>query len=36
VTFGPRDHQGLDKVYFTQIHAGELALVMNLKSEKRQ
>ena len=31
VTFGPQDHQGLDKVYFTQIHAGELALVMNLK-----
>jgi branched-chain amino acid transport system substrate-binding protein len=31
VTFGPEDHQGLDKVYFTQIRAGELALVMNLK-----
>jgi branched-chain amino acid transport system substrate-binding protein len=36
VTFGPRDHQGLEKVYFTQIHAGELALVMNLKREKGQ
>ena len=36
VTFGPQDHQGLDKVYFTQIHAGELALVMNLKREKGQ
>jgi branched-chain amino acid transport system substrate-binding protein len=36
VTFGPQDHQGLDKVYFTQIHAGELALVMNLKTGKGQ
>jgi ABC-type branched-subunit amino acid transport system substrate-binding protein len=36
VTFGPRDHQGLEKVYFTQIHAGELALVMNLKKGRGQ
>jgi branched-chain amino acid transport system substrate-binding protein len=34
VTFGPQDHQGLDKVYFTQIHDGDLALVMNLKRGK--
>jgi len=36
VTFGPQDHQGLDKVYFTQLHAGELTLVMNLKRGKGQ
>ena len=36
VTFGPEDHQGLDKVYFTRIHDGELALVMNLKKGKGQ
>jgi branched-chain amino acid transport system substrate-binding protein len=34
LTFGPRDHQGLDKVYFTQIQGGELNLVMNLKRVK--
>jgi ABC-type branched-subunit amino acid transport system substrate-binding protein len=34
VTFGARDHEGLDKVYFTQIHDGELTLVMNLKKAK--
>jgi len=34
VSFGPHDHQGLEKVYFTQIHAGELTLVMNLKRGK--
>jgi hypothetical protein len=36
VTFGPKDHEGLDKVYFTRIHDGELALVMNLKRGKGQ
>lgn len=36
LTFGPRDHEGLDKVYFTQIHDGELTLVMNLKRGKHQ
>ena len=36
VTFGPKDHEGLDKVYFTRIHDGELALVMNLKRDKGQ
>ena len=34
LTFGPRDHQGLDKLYFTWIHDGELALVMNLQKAK--
>jgi ABC-type branched-subunit amino acid transport system substrate-binding protein len=36
LSFGPDDHQGLDKVYFTLIDDGELALVMNLKKVKRQ
>jgi len=36
LTFGPRDHEGLNKVYFTQIHAGELVLVTHLKGAGRQ
>jgi ABC-type branched-subunit amino acid transport system substrate-binding protein len=35
LSFSPQNHQGLEKVYFTQIRHGELALVTNLAGMKR-
>jgi branched-chain amino acid transport system substrate-binding protein len=35
LNFSPREHQGLQKVYFTQIHHGRLLLVTNLAEIQR-
>jgi hypothetical protein len=35
LSFSPQDHQGLEKVYFTQIHHGRLVLVTNLAGIQR-
>jgi ABC-type branched-subunit amino acid transport system substrate-binding protein len=29
LTFGPEDHQGMDKVYFTRLHEGRFLLLEN-------
>ena len=29
LTFGPNDHQGMDKVYFTRLHDGRFILLDN-------
>ena len=35
LNYSPQDHQGLEKVYFTQIHHNKLQLVTNLAGIKR-